>query len=75
MIQITIFHVKKHWVHTANYEEFIHFIGVELDETVIAEYLKYTGSHKNATYLSTSTVTEFVRVISDWMHKESMSEL
>ena len=30
--------------------------------------------HKNATYLSDSTVAEFVRVINDWMHKETMPE-
>ena len=30
--------------------------------------------HKNATYLSDSTVAEFGRVINDWMHKETMPE-
>ena len=37
LTQITIFLVKKHWAHTANYEQFFQFIGVELGETVIAE--------------------------------------
>ena len=75
LIRITIFLVKKHWAHTTNYEDFVRFIGVELGDTVLTEYLNYSESHKNATYLSVDTVKEFVKVISDWMHEETMSEL
>ena len=51
LIQIIKFLKKKHR------EEFVQFIGVELGEKVIAEYLKYAESHKNPIYLSTSIVT------------------
>ena len=51
LIQITKFLKKKHR------EEFVQFIGVELGEKVIVEYLKYAESHKNPIYLSTSIVT------------------
>ena len=50
MMQITKFFVKKHW------EEFVQFIGVELGQKVIAEYLKYAESHKNPRYLSTQDI-------------------
>ena len=41
LIRVTIFLVKNHWAHTANYEEFVQFIGVGQGGKVIAEYLKY----------------------------------
>lgn len=70
-----MFLVKKHWAHTANYEEFVRFIGSDLQEQVLGEYLKYANSHKNATYLSPNSVSQFIKVVSDWMRKETMSDV
>ena len=67
--------MKKHWAHTTNYEEFVRFVGSDLQEQVLGEYLKYTNSHKNATYLSQNSVSQFTKVISDWMRKETISDV
>jgi len=75
LLKITVFMVKKHWAHTYNYEDFVRFIGMGLRDEVLNEYTTYSESHKNATYLSASTVTLFVKVISEWMRGKTIKEV
>ena len=75
LMKITTFMVKKHWAHTYNYENFVRFIGEELHDKVLSEYLALSESHKNATYLSTNAVTQFIKVISDYIFEESLLEI
>ena len=75
LIKIKIFMVKKHLAYTTKYKDFVHFIGSGLGDPILLEYLKYTDYHKNAMYLSANSVTEFIKVISDWMHMETISLL
>ena len=60
MFKITVFIVKKHWVHTTNFEDTVRFIDEDLHEQILSEYLKFSGSHKNATYLSQNSVSLFL---------------
>ena len=75
LFKITVFIVKKNWAHTSNFEDTVRFIGDELKEHVLYEYLKLTKDHKNATYLSANTVALFVKEISEWMKDETMAEM
>ena len=50
--------MKKHVAHIVNYEDFVRFIGSDLGDPILLEYLKYTDCHKNATYLSVNSVTD-----------------
>ena len=75
LMKITTFMVKKHWAHTYNYENFVRFIGEELHDKVLSEYLALSESHKNASYLSTNAVTQFIKVISDYIFEESLLEI
>ena len=70
LLKITVFMVKKHWTHTYNYEDFVCFVSFDLADAALNEYMAYPESHKNATYLSTNTIIQFVKVISDWMGKQ-----
>ena len=40
MFKTTVFIVKKHWAHTTNFEKTVRFIGEDLHEQILAEYLK-----------------------------------
>ena len=71
LLKITVFIIKHHWAYINNYEDFVKFIGNNLQEKVLFEYLKLTQSHKNARYLSKCTVAQFVEVISNWMRKKT----
>ena len=51
------------------------FIGCDLQDPVLSEYLKYSEWRKNATYLSVTSVAQFVKVISDWMRDETFEKL
>ena len=51
------------------------FIGKELHEKVLSEYLKISDSHKNATYLSENSVSLFLREIGNWMKKQTVKEI
>ena len=74
LLKITVFMVKKHWTHTYNYEDFVCFVSFDLADAALNEYMAYPESHKNATYLSTNTIIQFVKVISDWMKEETLEE-
>ena len=74
-MKITVFMVRKHWAHVKNYEDFVQFVGEELEDMVLNEYLKLAASHKNATYLSKFTVSQFLQVISEWMEKETLEKI
>ena len=72
LLRITVFIVQKHWVHTTNYEDFVRFVGTDLQEEVLKSYLELTDSHKNATYLSSNTVSQFLKHISNWMLDQTL---
>ena len=40
LMKITVFMVQKHWAHVKNYEDFVRFVGEELEDIVVKEYLK-----------------------------------
>ena len=40
LMKITVFMVKKHWAYVNNYEDFVNFVGNELQDLVLNEYLK-----------------------------------
>ena len=42
-----IFMVKKHLARTVNYKDFVRFIGSDIGDSILLEYLKYTDCHKN----------------------------
>ena len=75
MFKITVFIVKKHWAHTANFEDTVRFIGEDLHEQILSEYLKLSESHKNATYLSQNSVSFFITEISNWMKDEKIKNM
>ena len=56
-----------------NHEDFVRFIGNDLNNEVLSAYLEMADSNKNVIYLSTNTVTHFLNVVSDWMKDESLS--
>ena len=72
LLRITVFIVQKHWAHTTNYEDFVRFVGTDLQEEVLKSYLELTDSHKNATYLSSNTVSQFLKHISNWMLDQTL---
>ena len=65
--------VQKHWGHVNNYEDFVRFVGEELEDLVFNEYLKLAGHHKNATYLSKFTVSKFLEV--KWIEQETVKKI
>ena len=34
LIKITVFLVQQHWAHITNYDKFVQFVGIELQEKV-----------------------------------------
>ena len=75
LLKITVFMVKKHWSHTYDYEDFVHFVSFDLGDAFLKEYMTYAESYKNAMYLSANIIVQFVKVISDWMKGETLEEL
>ena len=67
MFKITVFIVKKHCSHTTNFDDTVRFIGKDLHEQILSEYLKLSQSHKNTTYLSQNSVPLFITEINNWM--------
>ena len=51
------------------------FIGEDLHEQILSEYLKLSESHKNATYLSQNSVSLFITEISNWMKDETIKKM
>ena len=74
-MKITIFIVRKHWAHTTSYEYLVRFIVNDLGDSVLKEYLTLTDSHKNATYITANRVKQFIKIISEWMKKNTVNEL
>ena len=72
LFRITVF-ARKHLAHTTNYKDFVRFIRNDLKDEVLSAYLEKPDLNKNATYLSTNTVTQFLNVIRDWMKDETLS--
>ena len=75
LLKITVFIVRKHWAHTTSYEDLVRFIGNDLGDSVLKEYLTLTDSHKNATYITANRVKQFIKIISEWMKKNTVNEL
>ena len=75
MFKITVFVVKKHWAHTTNFEDTVWFIGENLHEQILSEYLKLSESHKNATHLSQNSVSLFITEIINWMKDETIKKM
>ena len=75
MFKIIVFNVNKHWAHATNLEDNVRFIGEDLHEQVLSEYLKLSESHKNATYLSQNSVSLFITEISNWMKDETIKKM
>ena len=46
-----------------------------MGNSVLKEYLTLTDSHKNATYITANTVKQFIKIISEWMKKNTVNEL
>ena len=67
--------VQQHWGHVNNYEDFVRFVGEELEDLLLNEYLKLAGHHKNATYLSMFTVSKFLEVIGEWIEQETVKKI
>ena len=59
LLKITNFIVRKHWAHVNSYDGFVRFVGEELNDLVLQEYLKLSEKHRNATYYK-YTVTKFL---------------
>ena len=70
-----MFFIKKHWAHNTNFEDTLRFIGEELHEKVLSEYMKISVSHKNATYLSENSVSLLLEEIGNWIKKQSVKEI
>ena len=47
LLRIAVFMVKKHWAHINNYEGSVRFIGNDLNEKVLGEYLSLSENHRN----------------------------
>ena len=48
---------------------------IDLGDPILLKYFKYTDCHKITTYLSANFIIEFIKVISNCMHAETMSQL
>lgn len=62
--------VRKHWGHRTNYEDFVKFVGIDLN--VLCSYLEMAYSNKNTTYLSANNISQFLKCISDWMLNQTL---
>ena len=40
VFKTTVFIVKKHWAHATNFDDTVRFIGEDLREQILSEYLK-----------------------------------
>lgn len=74
-LKITVYIVRKPWVHTTSYEDLVRFIDNDLGDLVLKEYLTLADSHKNATYITVNTVKEFIGIISERMKTNMVNEL
>ena len=75
LLKITVFIIRKYWAHTTSYEDLVRFVGNDLGDSVLKECLTLADSHKNATYITANTVKQFIIIISEWMKKNTVSEL
>ena len=73
LLKISVFIIQNGWAHTTKFENFVKFVGNDLEETVLREYL--SNAPKNATYLSTTTITNFIKVISEWIKFQVVSKM
>ena len=62
MFKITVFIVKKHWAHTTNFEDTVRFIGEDLHEQILSEYLKLSRvTQKCYLFIAKFSVTFYYR--------------
>ena len=67
--------MRKNWAYTNNHEDFVRFIGNNLEEEVLKTYLALSDSQKDAAKLSTNTAVQFLKVISGWMQQETINKI
>ena len=53
----------------------LRFIGEDLHEQILSEYLKLSELNKNATYLLQNSVLRFITEISNWMKDEIIKKM
>ena len=53
----------------------LRFIGEDLHEQILSEYLKLSESHKNATHLLQNSVSLFITEIINWMKDETIKKM
>ena len=75
LLKITVFMIKKNIAHTHNYEDFVKFIGSDLEDDVFSKFLSVAKSHKSTTYVTANTVKQFVNVIGNWMREKSLETI
>ena len=61
--------------HTHNYEDFVKFIGSDLEDDMLSKFLSVAKSHKNTTSVTANTVKQFVNVIGNWMREKSLQTI
>ena len=69
LLKITVSMIKKNIAYSYN---FVKFIGNDLEDEVLSKYLSIAASHKNATYVTSNTVKQFVNVIGNWMREKKL---
>ena len=53
----------------------LRFIGEDLHEQILSEYLKLSELNKSATYLLQNSVLRFITEISNWMKDEIIKKM
>ena len=72
LLKIVVFMVQQHWAHINNYEDFVNFVGKDLEDMVLGEYLKLCKGRQNATYMSKFTAAKFLELIGEYMENETL---
>ena len=72
LLKITVFMIKKNITYIHNYEDFVTFIGNDLEDEVLSKYLLITESQKSTTYVTANTVKQFVNVIGNWTREKTL---
>ena len=65
--------INKNITQTHNYEDFVKFIGNNLEDEVLSKYLSIAESHKNATYVAANAVKQFVNIIGNSMREKNFT--
>ena len=74
LLEITVFMIKENIAYTHNYQDFVKFIGNDLEDKVLGKYLSIAECHKNAN-VSSNTVKQFLNVINNWMREKTLQTI